>query len=67
MNKYKIDANIYLSGSFPYALYVKRAWWRRWEHLDSFETVEKAQAAYARLAAMPIYLGDGLDNVKGDG
>lgn len=55
-NKYKIDVNRYVSGSCPYALYVKRPWRWYWEHLESFETVDAARAAHAKLTAMPIFL-----------
>lgn len=59
MNRYKIDVNTYVSSSFPYALYVKRAWWRRWQHIESFKTVEAAKAVHDQLAAMPIFLPQG--------
>jgi hypothetical protein len=56
MNRYKIDANSYISGEWKYALYVKRPWSWRWHHLESFKTIEDAKAMHGVLVGLPIYL-----------
>ena len=56
-NQYKIDVNSYVSGAMPFALYVKRPWHWRWEHIESFPTIEAAQAKFdANFLSVPIYL-----------
>lgn len=56
-NQYKIDVNSYVSGSYPFALYVKRPWHWRWEHIESFKTIEDAQKHFdATFLSAPIYL-----------
>ena len=55
-NRYKIDVSDYVDTRFKYALYVKRAWWRRWEKLGSYERPEEAKAVHATLTSMPILL-----------
>jgi hypothetical protein len=56
MNSYKIDWNRYSSTSFPVALYARSSWWRRWEHVSSFTTIEEAKEHYAKLAGLPVRL-----------
>lgn len=56
MNSYKIDWNSYSADSYPYALYSRRVWWRRWEHVASFRTKEDARVFHQKLIGLPIYL-----------
>lgn len=56
MNHYKIDWNRYGSDSYPFALYSRRSWWRRWEHVASFATKEMAKSHYNKINGLPIYL-----------
>lgn len=56
-NRYKIDVNSYVSGSHPFALFVKRPWGWRWEHIESFKTIEDAKQHFSTtMQAVPIYL-----------
>lgn len=59
-NRYKIDCNSYISRSFPFALYLKRpSWFKKWEYLGSYPTVEEATEDYKRLTVpLPIMLGE---------
>jgi hypothetical protein len=56
MNRYKIDWNRYSTESYPYALFSKRRWFARWEHVASHRTKEDARAHYEKLIGLPIYL-----------
>jgi hypothetical protein len=56
MNHYKIDWNRYGFGEYPYALHVRAAWWRRWQHVQSFKTVAEAKEYHAKLTGLPIVL-----------
>lgn len=55
MNKYKIDYNRY-GQTYPFALYAKLHWYSRWEHIESFQTKEDAEAKFRLLTGLPIYL-----------
>jgi hypothetical protein len=56
MNRYKIDWNTYFAGDYPYALYVKSAWYQRWKFVASFRTKEDAVDLFEKLASLPIPL-----------
>lgn len=56
-NKYKIDVNSYVTGSYPFALYVKRPLSWRWIHMESFKSIDDAQKYFdANMLTVPIYL-----------
>jgi hypothetical protein len=56
MNHYKIDWNRYGMGDYPYALYVRAAWWRGWQHVCSFRTIAEAEAHHSKLSGLPVRL-----------
>lgn len=56
MNAYKIDWNRFSADTYPYALYSRRSWWRRWEHISSCRTKDEAHALHQKLIGLPIYL-----------
>lgn len=58
MNYYKIDWNRYSTDSYPYALFSRRAWWRRWEHVQSFRTIDEAKSLHQKLKGLPIPLDE---------
>jgi hypothetical protein len=56
LNQYKIDWNAYSADSYPYALYSRAAWWRRWKHVASFRTMDEAKMLHAKIAGLPVHL-----------
>lgn len=58
-NIYKIDINSYISGTYPFALYVKRPGiFSKWEFIESVKSKEEGQAIFDKLCEMPILLGE---------
>ena len=56
-NKYKIDFNVYVADSYPYALYVRPpGLFRRWRHVASFKTKAEAAELHVKLAGLPEHL-----------
>lgn len=58
MNHYKIDWSHYSANEYPYALYSRAAWWRRWQHIECFRTIDEAKALHVKLAGLPIALSN---------
>jgi hypothetical protein len=56
VNHYKIDYNKYADIGYPYALYGRKAWSWRWEHIKSFATTDEAKALHRKLTGLPIHL-----------
>jgi hypothetical protein len=58
MNRYKVDLNSYSAEAYPYALFVKRGYFSKWEHMASYKDVNEALAFHRKLLRLPIYLDD---------